>query len=368
MSPHLGNARIAGLEKNLGLQEHDFNIALTCYAIAYALFQIPGVQLCRWIGPGWFLPSCVTGFGFASLMTAFVQNRGQLFLVRSLLGVFGSCTFPGVAYYLCRWYRRAELVFRISLLIVAVPTAGACGGLLAWAILQMPDFDIFHGWKKIFLIEGVISAGLGMAGYLVLTDRPSTALWLTPEERRLVERRVLSERPGTDEHLDNMDLVKFWRAIKNPVVWATAWLFFLSSYTAQAFAYFLPTIMHTIYPGKTEVAIQLYTIPPHAVGIVITVAISGLSWWLDRRQIILTICSLPVLLAYVLFMSTHEKAARYAAACLVGGFCHLPACLTCAQINANVISDASKSVAMSINTTFAALAVSLLHTFLVFLV
>lgn len=57
---------------------------------------------------------------------------------------------PGIAYYMSRWYRRAELTFRLSLYIVMASLAGAFGGLLASAILKLEHFGKFHGWQMIF--------------------------------------------------------------------------------------------------------------------------------------------------------------------------------------------------------------------------
>lgn len=61
--------------------------------------------------------------------------------------------------------------------------AGAVGGLLASGILKTSDFGAAKGWKKIFVIEGIITCGLGIVAYFILTDRPSTAKWLTQEEK-----------------------------------------------------------------------------------------------------------------------------------------------------------------------------------------
>ena len=43
---------------------------------------------------------------------------------------------PSIAYYLSRWYRKDELVFRLALYIVAAPIAGAVGGLIAYGALS----------------------------------------------------------------------------------------------------------------------------------------------------------------------------------------------------------------------------------------
>lgn len=74
--------------------------------------------------------------------------------VRFLLGALEAGVLPGVAYYMSRWYRRSELVFRLCLYIVMGPFAGAFGGILASAILSLDHFGGTQRWEMIFAIEG----------------------------------------------------------------------------------------------------------------------------------------------------------------------------------------------------------------------
>jgi MFS family permease len=73
-----------------------------------------------------------------------------------LLGIFEAGMLPGIAYYLSRWYQRAELTFRLSLYMVMAPLAGAFGGLLASAILTLDHFGSLTEWRMIFAIEGIV--------------------------------------------------------------------------------------------------------------------------------------------------------------------------------------------------------------------
>lgn len=283
-----GNARIAGLEQELGLHGYDYNIALTCFSVAYIVFQLPLNIFCKWIGPGWFLPGSTLAFGITSICTGLVHTPGQLFAVRFLIGAFESAVMPGMAYYLSRWYCRAELGFRLSLYIAMAPLAGAFGGLLASAILTIPSLGNLHGWRMIFVIEGIITVGVSIVAFVLLTDRPETARWLTPEERRLVAHRVTSERLRGTILLDNMNRTKLWRGVANPVTLATGCMLFMNSVTVQGLGNFLPTVVATIYPDAPVTRQQLYTVPPYVMGAVLVVALSGLSWIIDRRQIIVS--------------------------------------------------------------------------------
>ena len=123
---------------------YDYNAVLSIFYISYILFEIPSNMACKWIGPGWYIPSITVGFGVASVGTAFCHSIHSISGVRFLLGLFEAGMLPGVAYYLSRWYRRSELVFRLSLYIVTAPLAGAFGGLLASAILKLGHFGGLH--------------------------------------------------------------------------------------------------------------------------------------------------------------------------------------------------------------------------------
>lgn len=355
---NLGNARIAGLEQDLGLEGYDFNIALTCFAITYALCEIPAAICCKFIGPGWFIPGCTVAFGLAAIATGLVQTRAQLFAVRSLLGIFESGLFPGIAYYMSRWYCRAELGFRLSFYVATAALAGAFGGLLASAILSLPRFGSLHGWRMIFAVEGIITVGIGMLGFLLLTDRPETAHWLTPEEKKLAVDRVVAERVETKKLLDEIDAVKLQRGLTNPVVLGTAALFFMNTFTVQGLAFFLPTIIASIYPQASVQQQQLYTVAPYLIGALLTLALCWLSWWLDRRLIIIILVAFPVFISYAMFLSTLNAHVRYAAAFLVATTCFVSGALVNAQVSANVVSDTSRSIAIGFNVFVASFGVS----------
>jgi MFS family permease len=187
---NIGNARLAGLEQDLGLTGYDYNAVLSIFYISYILFEIPSNIACKWIGPGWFIPIISLCFGIASIGTAFVQNKAGICGVRFVLGIFEAGMLPGIAYYMSRWYRRSELAFRLSLYIVMAPLAGAFGGLLASAILTLDSFGSLTRWRMIFAIEGIVTSCLAIISFFTLTDRPETARWLTPAEKELAIARV----------------------------------------------------------------------------------------------------------------------------------------------------------------------------------
>lgn len=242
---------------------------------------------CKIIGPGWYIPTLTLGFGIMSVCMSFTHNISDAAAVRFLLGIFESGMMPGIAYYLSRWYRRSELTFRLSLYIVTAPLAGAFGGLLASGILKLSHFGGLHSWRMLFAIEGIITIGLSLIAYFTLTDQPSTARWLTPDERDLAIARIKAERVSTTEVLDKIDTAKISKGIFSPVTLSTAFIFLLNNITVQGLAFFLPTIVATIYPKNTVIYQQLKTVPPYVVG---AVSSSALSFFVS-----LTLTYIPVL-------------------------------------------------------------------------
>lgn len=347
-----GNAKIVGFEKDLNMHGYDYNLVLTIFYIAYILFEIPCNLACKWIGPGWFLPIATIGFGVMTICMAFIQGMASAYAVRWFLGIFEAGMLPGIAYYLSRFYRRSELTFRLSLYVAMTPLAGAFGGLLASAILKLKHFGSLHTWRMLFAIEGIITAGLGLVALLTLTDRPSTARWLSAEEKDLAIARIKSERIASTEVLDRFDRKKIYRGLFSPVTIISGIVFLLAGVSSQGLAVFLPTMVKTMYPMASPISLQLHTVPPYVVGAFLSTLIAYTSYRLDRRQIFLAASAPPTIVGYAMLVGTnvHEGSVRYGATFLIMSGIFVYGSMTNAQASANVVSDTSRAAAIGTNT------------------
>ena len=248
---NIGNARLAGLEEDLNFTGYDFNSVNSILYISYIVFEIPSTLLCKIVGPGYWLPFITIMFGLLTVASAYVNNYSQLAACRFLLGLFEAGVMPGLSYYLSRFYRHSELTFRLSLYIVTAPLAGAFGGLLATGILQLPALGhkIPAGsWRAIFLVEGIITVGIGLFTLVFLTDRPDSARFLTAEERECAVNRIKEERIGNSVVLDKISKNKLIKGAVNPVTAASSICFMFCSLSIQGLALFAPTIVRSIYP------------------------------------------------------------------------------------------------------------------------
>lgn len=284
-----------------------------------------------------------------SMMTAFVHSFGPCVAVRFLLGVFEAGVLPGIAYYLSRWYRKSELIFRLALYLCTAPLAGAFGGLLAGAILSLPGIGSVHSWQQLFLVEGIITMGVAVISYFTMTDHPSTARWLNKEEKALAIARVKSENVGTTEVTDNMDKKKLLAGIVNPNTLATSWIFLFVNITVQGIAFFTPTIVGTIYPKETTVRKQLWTVPPYVVGVVINLIVPLISWKTNRRLVFFISSACLAITGYIMFLATSNPQVRYGAVFLAISGAFPFGALCNAQVAVNVLSDSARSTAIGWN-------------------
>ena len=60
---NIGNARIQGLEEDLGMQGSDYNVALFVFFIPYILFEVPSNLLLKNIAPSIWLSSIMLLWG-----------------------------------------------------------------------------------------------------------------------------------------------------------------------------------------------------------------------------------------------------------------------------------------------------------------
>ncbi|GAA6032527.1 hypothetical protein JCM8097_004800 [Rhodosporidiobolus ruineniae] len=342
-------ARLAGLERDLGLKGYDYNILLTAFYVAYVVFEFPCQMLNKWMGPGRSIPLLSTCFGVLTFVVAYCPNFGSVVAVRFLLGIAEGAIFPGLALYLSRFYRKDELGFRLACYIVCAPAAGAVGGLLASGILTLPAIGSVHSWRLIFFVEGIISMGLGVLSWFFLPNTPGACKWLTEEERTLAEARIKSENVGQTDVVDHMQTKAILHGVFNPTTLLVSLVFLLDNMVVQGVGFFLPTIIRTIFPGRTTVQQQLLSVPPYVVGAIFTLGAGYASFKLRKRGLIGVVSAVPMIIGYCIYVATNNPNARYGAAHIValGAFSFGSICTT--WVAANQTSDTARAAAIGTN-------------------
>ncbi|KAJ5582998.1 hypothetical protein N7535_001618, partial [Penicillium sp. DV-2018c] len=275
---NIGNAKIAGMTKDLGLTGIQYNIALSLFFIPYVLLEVPSnIILKRFSRPSTYLGILIVSWGIIMTLTGCVRNFGGLVAVRILLGVFEAGFFPGAVYLCSFWYMPRDLATRISLFYCASALAGAFSGLLAAGIARMDGIGGYEGWRWIFLLEGLLTVVLGVMGFFCLIDSPSlSGKWLDQDEIRYLELQHFIKEGGKFKEEQKKASWKDVKAvISNWRMYLLAYILLCQSACSYGTKFTLPTI--TTAMGFKATNAQLMTVPPYVAGAISAVFFSTLS-------------------------------------------------------------------------------------------
>ncbi|KAJ5596531.1 MFS transporter [Penicillium hetheringtonii] len=228
---NLGNAKIEGMNSDLGLVGNQYNIASTLFFVPYIIFEIPSNIMLKKARPSYWLAAQVVIWG----------------IVMTCMG-----SISGFAIYLVtQWYPPNVIQQRLALLYTASAISGAFSGLLAFAIAKMDGLRGLAGWRWIFILEGIVPTLFGLLLPFFLPDSPKKVGWLTDKEKLFIN--ICFRQTG---HRSTTVLMAMTNAAPN-----------------AAFSYTMPAIIHKL--GFQASKAQLLTIPPYFCGAV--------SSWLSGR-------------------------------------------------------------------------------------
>src|SRR6516225_2816446 len=123
---------------------------------------------------------------------------------------------PSGFYLISMWYKRSEAQKRFSFFFCSTTVAGAFGGLLASAIGKMDGMRGYHGWRWIFIFEGVLTCVVALFFFFFLPSFPEDAKWLTEEEREYVKARLQVDqgRSAAERKITLRDVGRVFRDYK----------------------------------------------------------------------------------------------------------------------------------------------------------
>ncbi|KAF9233964.1 major facilitator superfamily domain-containing protein [Melanogaster broomeanus] len=135
-----------------------------------------------------------------------------------------------------------------------------------------------EAWSWIFIFDGIGTVIAGIIAIFFMVDHPSTAEFLTEEERLIVIEQIGSgAAPENNEH---GAVQQIWAAFTDWQVWALSVVLFSISSPASALSYFLPTILSHF--GYSTAVTQVLTIPLYLLSTAILLA---LGYYSDKAQL-----------------------------------------------------------------------------------
>ena len=238
---------------DLGFSEEVFGLGIGIFFLGYLTLEIPGALLVeRWSARKWFSRILVT-WGLLSAATIFVETPKQFYLVRFLLGVAEAGFFPGVIVYFTHWFPMRDRARAMSGFIVAIPLSLALGAPLSGLLLNV-NWLGWKGWQWLFIVEGLPAVVLGFVTWMLMTDRPRDATWLSPTERDYLEG-VLAEEARAKEAVHKFTISQ---ALRTRNVWLLALGIFATNTGGYALSFWMPTTVKNL-SGGSDTSALLYS-------------------------------------------------------------------------------------------------------------
>ncbi|KAF1837939.1 MFS general substrate transporter [Decorospora gaudefroyi] len=313
---NIGNARLYDLQEDLNMSDSQFQTAVSILFVTYILSEVPSNLVLKKLRPSRWIAFITTAWGIIATLTGIVQSYGGLIACRLLLGAVEGGLFPGMAVYLTFFYTKRELALRIGYLFVSAALAGACGGLLAYAIGHMDGVAGLSGWRYIMILEGIPTFILGIATWFVLPDTPESSYFLNDEEKMFAAAR-LKRQTGYTKKAAEFHWSDVRKCFKDWRVWLFCFAQFGSDTMLYGFSTFLPTIIKAINPTASSATIQVLTIPCYALGAITYLIVARFSDKQQKRGLYTIGLGVVSIVGYAMLISPASSGVHYAGCFLV---------------------------------------------------
>jgi ACS family tartrate transporter-like MFS transporter len=238
------NVGFAALQMNSDLKfsSATFGLASGIFFLGYCLFEVPSNLILARVGARLWIARIMVTWGLIASAMMFVHTPASFYILRFILGIAEAGFFPGVIFFLSRWFPESARARTIAAFMTGIPFSGIIGGPLSGALLSLNGCLGLAGWQWLFLVEGLLAVVLGVVVLGYLTDRPEQAKWLERGQREALALALDREqRHGTTHHRQNVR-----QAILNPQVWGLGVVLFLANSGFYGYLIWSPQIIRSI--------------------------------------------------------------------------------------------------------------------------
>jgi len=200
--------------KGLRMSPAVFGFGGGIFFVSYFLFEVPSNLLLERLGARMWIARIMITWGFLAAGTAFVVGPKSFYAMRLLLGAAEAGFFPGVILYLTYWFPREYRARIVGMFTVAIPVSSFLGSPISAALLGVDGWLGLRGWQWMFILEGAPAVLLGLFCLFVLSDKPSSARWLSGDQKAWLDGRLQSENTG-EKRVGHISL---WNVLWNKYV------------------------------------------------------------------------------------------------------------------------------------------------------
>ncbi|KAJ5811312.1 hypothetical protein N7474_007613 [Penicillium riverlandense] len=192
---NINNAFVSGMKEDLGMYGNELNYMQTCWTVGYVIGEVPSNLLLTRVRPRYWIPAAELLWTVLTFSMSRCNTSTQFYVLRFFVGLAESTFYPGMQYIIGSWYRKDELAKRSCIFHTSSGIASMFSGYLMEAVFRLGGQGGFKGWQWLFLVNGIISLPVALAGFFVLPDVPeiSSPWYLSKEEVALAQKRMRME-------------------------------------------------------------------------------------------------------------------------------------------------------------------------------
>jgi MFS transporter, ACS family, glucarate transporter len=226
------------IQRDLGLTSTQMGSLFSAFAVAYAVFEIPG----GWMGDAWgarkVLMRIVIWWSAFTAFTGMMWNFVSMYVCRFLFGAGEAGCFPNLTKAFTTWLPNDERVRAQGIMWMSARWGGALTPLLVIWTFQ------FMNWRTAFVVFGALGVIWAVAFYIWYRDNPREHKSVNAAELALI---------GSNEKLASGHGDVPWRKLLGSrTIWLLWAQYFCLSYPWYFFITWLPTFLRDQYPQLTD--------------------------------------------------------------------------------------------------------------------
>lgn len=214
----LGEAAVLGILDGADLTENQYNWLGTIFYLSYLVFQYPQNLALQRFPVGKWMSINIFLWAVVLLCHAACKSFGSLFAVRFLLGMCEGAITPGFMIVTSMFYTHAEQTRRVGYWFLMNGFAVIILGFISFGLLH--THTAFMPWQWLMIITGTITLITSVLFWFFFPDSPTTAWFLTPEERVAAIRRIQVNQSGVENKRFKKE--QFLETVKDPKTWLMA--------------------------------------------------------------------------------------------------------------------------------------------------
>ena len=233
------------MNKALGFSSAVYGFGGGIFFLGYFIFEVPSNVLLSKVGARRWIARILVTWGIIAACTAFIAGPVSFYSIRFALGIAEAGFFPGIILYLTWWFPSYYRSRIIGVFMAAIPLSNILGSLVSGVLLDLDGWLGLAGWQWLFILEAAPAVVLGVAFWIFMTDWPSEAHWLAPEQRDWLMTRLDSER----DQRESIRRYSLKEALLDKRVLLLSLVYFGGTFSGYGIVLFQPQIVHRLAAG-----------------------------------------------------------------------------------------------------------------------